>query len=49
MFYEPNPIPVKTAMNMMGMEVGKLRLPLAPMAESNKQRLQGILNFYELL
>jgi 4-hydroxy-tetrahydrodipicolinate synthase len=49
MFYEPNPIPVKTAMNMMGMEVGKFRLPLAPMAESNKQRLQGILNFYELL
>lgn len=49
MFYEPNPIPVKTAMNMMGMDVGKLRLPLSPMAESNKQRLQSTLNAYGLI
>ena len=35
LFCEVNPIPVKTAMNMMGMEVGPLRMPLCEMEESN--------------
>lgn len=39
LFCEVNPIPVKTAMNLMGMEVGPLRLPMTPMEESNKARL----------
>ena len=39
LFCEVNPIPVKTALNLMGMEVGPLRLPMTPMEESNKQRL----------
>ncbi|MFQ5605739.1 MAG: 4-hydroxy-tetrahydrodipicolinate synthase [bacterium] len=49
MFYETNPIPIKTAMNLMGMEVGDLRPPLAPMAEVNKDRLIESLKVYGLL
>ncbi len=33
LFAEVNPIPVKTAMNLMGMQVGGLRLPLCEMGE----------------
>ncbi len=39
LFIETNPIPVKEAMNQMGMNVGGYRLPLYPMNESNKQVL----------
>ena len=39
LFCEVNPIPVKTAMNLMGMAVGPLRLPMTPMEEANKARL----------
>lgn len=39
LFCEVNPIPVKTALNLMGMNVGKLRLPLYEMDESNKNKL----------
>ena len=39
LFCEVNPIPVKTAMNLMGMAVGPLRLPMTPMEEANKERL----------
>ena len=39
LFCEVNPIPVKTAMNLMGMEAGPLRLPMTPMEEANKARL----------
>lgn len=39
LFIEPNPIPVKTAMNLCGMDVGELRLPLAEMDEANKEKL----------
>ena len=49
MFYETNPAPVKTAMNLMGMEVGELRPPLAPMAETNKEKLIESLKVYGLL
>lgn len=35
LFVETNPIPVKTAMNLMGMSVGNLRLPLTDMTENN--------------
>ena len=35
LFSEVNPIPVKAAMNMMGMEVGPLRMPLTEMGEAN--------------
>lgn len=39
MFLENNPIPVKTAMNLMGMDAGKLRLPLCEMEAKNKEYL----------
>lgn len=39
LFCEVNPIPVKAAVNMMGMEVGPLRMPLTEMEDANKERL----------
>lgn len=39
LFSEVNPIPVKRAMNFMGMEVGSLRLPLTEMEDANAKRL----------
>lgn len=43
MFIETNPITVKTAMNLLGMNAGPLRLPLTPMSERNKQELTSVL------
>jgi len=43
LFCEVNPIPVKTALNMMGFEVGELRLPLYEMADANKETLRKAL------
>ncbi len=40
LFIETNPIPVKTAMNLMGMEVGDLRMPLCEMEPSNLEKLK---------
>jgi len=48
LFCEVNPIPVKTAMNMMGMEVGPLRMPLCEMEESNKEILKKAMLDYGL-
>lgn len=39
LFCEVNPIPVKTALNLMGWEVGPLRGPLCEMEEANKEKL----------
>jgi 4-hydroxy-tetrahydrodipicolinate synthase len=39
LFCEVNPIPVKKAMNLMGMEVGGLRMPLTEMTEGNAKNL----------
>lgn len=39
LFCEVNPIPVKKAMNLMGMEVGGLRMPLSEMEPANASRL----------
>ena len=39
LFCEVNPIPVKTALNLMGFNAGILRMPLYEMDEKNKQRL----------
>ena len=40
LFCEVNPIPVKKALNLMGMEVGSLRLPLTEMEDENAKRLE---------
>lgn len=39
LFCEVNPIPVKTALNLMGLDVGPLRMPLCEMEENTKARL----------
>lgn len=49
MFYETNPIPVKTALGMMGKISGELRLPLAPMSKANAKKLKNDLTKYGLL
>ncbi len=49
LFCEVNPIPVKTAMNMMGKEVGPLRGPLCEMEEKNKERLRAAMTAYGIL
>lgn len=46
LFIEVNPIPVKEAMNLLGMEVGLPRLPLVPMADSNREQLLRAINDY---
>ena len=40
LFIEVNPVPVKTAVNLMGFNVGDLRLPLAEMEEQNLEVLK---------
>jgi 4-hydroxy-tetrahydrodipicolinate synthase len=40
LFIETNPIPVKTALNLMGFDVGELRMPLWEMEPSNKEKLR---------
>ncbi|MDO5136620.1 MAG: 4-hydroxy-tetrahydrodipicolinate synthase [Eubacteriales bacterium] len=40
LFCEVNPIPVKTALNLMGMEVGPTRMPLCEMEPENVERLK---------
>lgn len=46
LFSEVNPIPVKTAMNLMGLEVGPLRAPLSPMGEENAAKLAQVMREY---
>ena len=43
LFSEVNPIPVKAALNLMGMEVGPLRLPLTEMEDANKAKLAAVM------
>ena len=49
LFIETNPIPVKAAMNMMGMGVGPTRMPLVEMTEANEKMLRDTLAEYGLL
>ena len=49
MFYETNPIPVKTAMQLLGRLNGELRLPLCPMSQANRDKLQKALRAYGLV
>lgn len=44
LFIEVNPIPVKTALNLMGFEVGDFRLPLYKMDDNNVKTLEKSLN-----
>lgn len=49
LFIETNPIPVKTALNLMGKEVGNFRLPLCEMDSNNLNLLIESLRNYNLL
>ena len=49
LFMEVNPIPVKEAMNMMGMNVGPMRLPLCEMEPEHKEALRKVLEKYGLV
>ncbi|HUF40666.1 MAG TPA: 4-hydroxy-tetrahydrodipicolinate synthase [Verrucomicrobiae bacterium] len=49
LFIETNPIPVKTALSLMGRCSGELRLPLTPMAEGNLGKLKQALRDFGLV
>lgn len=49
LFIETNPIPVKTALNLMGKDVGPLRLPLFEMDTKNEEILLNTLKDYNLI
>jgi len=48
LFVEVNPIPIKTAMNLLGYNVGKLRMPLCDMDEKNLETLKTAMKNYGL-
>lgn len=49
LFCEVNPIPVKKALNLMGMEAGTLRMPLSEMEDANVPRLEKAMKDYGIL
>ncbi len=49
LFIEVNPVPIKTAMNLMGFNVGHLRMPLFDMTEEHLETLKSVLREYGLL
>lgn len=48
LFIEVNPIPVKEAMNMMGVDVGGCRMPLCEMTDEHKAAMRAVLEKYGL-
>lgn len=49
MFYETNPVPVKTSLALMGRIGEEIRLPLAPLSEGNLDRLKKALKDFGLI
>ena len=49
LFIEVSPIPVKEAMNLMGMNVGKCRMPLVEMSDKNREILRKAMKNYGLI
>lgn len=49
LFCEVNPIPVKTAMRLMGYDAGELRLPLSEMSPANLETLKTAMKNYGLI
>jgi len=49
MFFETNPIPVKTSLALMGKIREEMRLPLCPMAQANLEKLKRALSEYGLI
>lgn len=48
LFIEVNPVPIKEAMNYLGYEVGKCRLPLGEMMQENREKLYQTIQNYEV-
>lgn len=48
-FLEINPVPVKTALGLMGRISPEVRLPLSPLSAANEERLREILRQYKLI
>jgi 4-hydroxy-tetrahydrodipicolinate synthase len=48
-FIEINPVPVKTALGLMGKISPEVRLPLSPLSDTNRAKLRQILIDYELI
>lgn len=49
LFVEVNPIPVKEAMNLIGVNVGGCRMPLYPMSDENREKLKASLAKHGLI
>lgn len=49
MFCEVNPVPVKAAMNLMGLPAGEYRLPMCDPSPANLERIRDVLKQYGLL
>lgn len=49
MFVETNPIPIKTAMAMLKMDTGELRLPMCDLSDGNRKELEKLLRDQRLL
>jgi 4-hydroxy-tetrahydrodipicolinate synthase len=49
LFIEPNPVPIKWALHRTGMMSPDVRLPLCPMSEANRARLETVLQNLNLL
>jgi len=49
MFLETNPVPVKTALGLMGKISPEVRLPLSPMSQSNLEKLKKVMAKYKLI
>jgi 4-hydroxy-tetrahydrodipicolinate synthase len=49
LFIESNPVPAKTALNMMHRPAGHVRMPLAPLKEENKKKLEKVLRDLQLI
>ena len=49
LFREVNPIPVKYALNLMGYNFGKPRLPLIELSDENKEKLKKVMEKHKLI
>jgi 4-hydroxy-tetrahydrodipicolinate synthase len=49
MFIETNPVPVKTAMKLLGKITGEVRQPLCPMSPANEDKLRQVMQKYGLI
>ena len=47
LFWQPNPMPVRAALNELGFSVGTARLPLIDLNDAEKDRLRAVLAKYE--